>query len=67
MLTENYYSLASVNFALGIVGVIQVSRILAYNRSVKGQTAGQQVDAAKADAKLTAEGVKDDVKAAVAR
>jgi hypothetical protein len=67
MLTEKYYSLASVNFALGIVGVIQVSRILAYNRSVKGQTAGQQVDAAKADVKVTAEGVKDDVKAAVAR
>jgi hypothetical protein len=38
-----------VNFFLGIVGVVQVGRILNYNYTVKGQTAGEQVEAAKED------------------
>lgn len=58
-------SLAAVNFFLGVVGVIQVSRILAYQRSVKGQTAGEQLEAAKDETIAAAEGVKDKVQAAV--
>jgi mitochondrial pyruvate carrier 2 len=59
------YSLASVNFCLGCVGIIQVGRIFAYNQSVKKQSPGQQVDAAKDGIVATAEGVKDDAKASV--
>jgi len=36
------YLLAAVNFFLGCVGVIQVSRILAYQRSLKGETATKE-------------------------
>jgi len=41
--------LASVNFCLGIVGVIQVGRIVAYNYSEKGKAAaaGNQIETAK--------------------
>jgi hypothetical protein len=66
MLTWNDYSLASVNFALGCVGVIQVGRILAYRSSVKGKAA-QDIEAAKQNVVATAEGEKDNVKAAVGR
>jgi hypothetical protein len=44
-----FSSLAAVNFFLGIVGVIQVSRIVMYNQSQKGSP-------------LTVEAVKEDVK-----
>lgn len=54
--------LATVNFFLGIVGVIQVSRIVTYNYSVKGQTAEKQLESAKDSAVSAAEGLKDDVK-----
>jgi mitochondrial pyruvate carrier 2 len=60
------HSLASVNFCLGCVGVIQVGRIIAYNRSLKKST-GEQVNEVKDGIVASAEGVKDDVKAAVAR
>jgi hypothetical protein len=47
--------LATVNFFLGVVGVVQVSRILMYNAEQKKKGAlGQKV-----------EEVKEDVKAAV--
>lgn len=57
--------LASVNFFLGLVGVVQVSRIFAYNSSQKKLTAGQQVDAVKEGAVESAKGLKEDVVAAV--
>lgn len=61
---KNYF-LASVNFCLGCVGIIQVSRIVSYERSLKKKSPGQQLEAAKDDVVAAAEGVKDDVKAAV--
>jgi len=57
--------LATVNFFLGTVGIIQVSRILAYQRSVKGQAAGEQVEAAEESAVDAAKGLKKDVVDAV--
>lgn len=66
MLTRNY-SLASVNFCLGCVGVIQVGRIIAYNRSVGKNSTGEQVSEAKDSIVASAEGVKEEVKAAIAR
>ncbi len=54
-----FYRLASVNFFLGIVGVIQVSRIAAYNYS-KGKTTGAQLEDAKDSVVETAEGLKDE-------
>lgn len=59
-------SLAAVNFFLGAVGVIQVSRILIYQNSVEGKTAKQQLEAAKESAVGAAEGLKVDVKSVVA-
>jgi hypothetical protein len=44
-------SLAAVNFFLGLVGIVQVGRILMYKQSQKG--------------KSTVEEVKDEVKTAV--
>jgi len=57
--------LASVNFFLGLVGVVQVSRILSYNSSQKKLTAGEQIEAAKEGAVESATGLKEDVVAAV--
>jgi len=57
--------LASVNFCLGCVGVVQLGRIFAYNQGVKKQSPGQQIEAAKDSIVATAEGVKDDAKTAV--
>jgi len=57
--------LATVNFFLGTVGVIQVSRILVYQRSIKGQPTGEQVEAAKESAVDAAKGLKKDVVDAV--
>jgi mitochondrial pyruvate carrier 2 len=57
--------LASVNFCLGCVGIIQLGRIFMHNRAVKKQSPGQQMEAAKDNIVATAEGVKDDVKATV--
>lgn len=57
--------LATVNFFLGLVGVVQVSRIIAYNYSSKGKTAAEQLEAAKEDTVVTAQGLKEDAKAIV--
>jgi len=54
--------LSTVNFFLGLVGVVQVSRILMYNASQKNQTVPQQLEAAKDSAVVAAEGLKQDVK-----
>jgi hypothetical protein len=59
------HRLASVNFFLGLVGVVQVSRIVAYNTSHKKLTAGQQVEVAKEGAVESAQGLKKDVVEAV--
>jgi hypothetical protein len=53
-----------VNFCLGCVGIIQVSRIIAYERS-KGKRTTDEIKEAKDSVVATAEGVKDEVKAAV--
>lgn len=50
--------LAAVNFFLGIVGMIQVGRILAHQRAVKNGGLPAQVEA-------KAEEIKEEVKAAV--
>jgi hypothetical protein len=63
ILTQN--RLATVNFFLGIVGIVQVSRIVAYNMSVKDQTAKQQLVEAKEGAKEVAKGLEKDVVNAV--
>ena len=57
--------LASVNFFLGLVGVVQVSRIVMYNSSQKKLTAGEQIEAAKEGAVESAKGLKGDVVEAV--
>jgi hypothetical protein len=57
MLTE-VRSLAAVNFFLGLVGVVQVSRIVAYNMSQKGETVGEQITDAKEDVKDVANDLK---------
>jgi hypothetical protein len=54
-----------VNFCLGCVGVIQLGRIFAYNQTIKKQSPGQQIEAAKGNIVATGEGPKDDAKAAV--
>jgi hypothetical protein len=46
------HSLAAVNFFLGCVGVIQVSRILAYQRSIKDKTPAQNLEEVK-DSQIT--------------
>ena len=43
-------SLAAVNFFLGIVGVIQVSRILVWQQSQKEAPVAVELDKVKADA-----------------
>ncbi|KAG9236098.1 hypothetical protein BJ875DRAFT_482616 [Amylocarpus encephaloides] len=57
--------LATVNFFLGIVGVVQVSRILMYNASVKKQTPEQQLETAKDSVEESAVGVQEAVVDAV--
>lgn len=42
-----FNSLATVNFFLGMVGIVQVSRILYHNHTVKNQTVAEQVEEAK--------------------
>lgn len=63
------YRLAAVNFFLGCVGVVQVSRIFMYRRSLEGGSAvaaakdieHEVVDNVKAVAKKTGEAVKKSV------
>jgi len=57
--------LGAVNFFLGLVGVVQVSRIVAYNMSQKGETVGDQVQEAKVDVKDVANDLKGTVEDAV--
>jgi hypothetical protein len=57
--------LAAVNFFLGIVGVIQVSRIVAYNYSNKGESTTTQLEDAKEDIVDSAQSLKKDAIAAV--
>jgi len=59
------FRLASVNFCLGIVGVIQVSRIINYNYFTKKETTGQQIEEAKGDLKSVAGELKGKVEDAV--
>jgi len=57
--------LAAVNFFLGLVGVIQVSRIISYNATHKGETVGDQVKEAKENVEGVAKGLKVKVEEAV--
>lgn len=53
-------SLASVNFLLFCVGATQVSRVLMYQSSVKGETITDEVkDAAKEEAHIVESAIKD--------
>jgi len=59
------HRLATVNFFLGLVGIAQVSRIVAYNMSVKNQSPKEQLVEAKEGAKEVAKGIEKDVVNAV--
>ena len=54
-----------MNFCLAVVGVVQVSRILTYRSGVTG-SAERAIETSKVEEKSAAEGVKEDVKKAVA-
>lgn len=58
-------SLATVNFFLGVVGVIQVGRILSYNYKTKNEGAAAQLEEAKEGVKEDIKGVVDSVEGAV--
>lgn len=49
------------------MGIIQCARIFSYNASVKHETPKQQLEEAKSDIVHVAEGLKDDVKAAISK
>lgn len=54
------YSLASVNFLLGCVGIVQVTRVLMYQQSLKGKpTSDLVVDNAKDVKNTIVDGAKD--------
>lgn len=55
-LTNGFHRLAAVNFFLGCVGVVQVSRILMWQQSVKNGTAVELVEQDAKDAVRTARG-----------
>jgi len=57
--------LATVNAFLGLVGIIQCGRILAWRSSQKGQAPAEQIKDAKDDVIKTAQGVEADVKSAL--
>jgi len=57
--------LATVNAFLGMVGIVQCGRILAYRSSQKSQTPAEQIKDAKDDVVDTAKGIKGDVKSAL--
>jgi mitochondrial pyruvate carrier 2 len=64
LIANECYSLAAVNFFLGIVGAIQVGRILMYQQSLKGTTAtGEIKDMVKSEA-ATVKGIVKDPKGA---
>lgn len=52
--TNGSNSLAAVNFFLGCVGIVQVSRIVMWQRSVKGDAASELVQQDAKDAVRTA-------------
>jgi len=56
--------LATVNFFLGCVGITQVTRILLYQRSLKGTTAAQEVKLDVKDATDTVKGIAENPQAA---
>jgi hypothetical protein len=58
-------SLAAVNFFLGVVGVIQITRIALYNSSQKRLTPSEQVKEAKENVEGVAKELKKDVVNAV--
>jgi len=57
--------LAAVNFFLGVVGIIQVTRIVSHNMSVKNESPKEALEEAKDNVVETAQGVKGDVVDAV--
>lgn len=59
------YSLAAVNFFLGLVGMVQVGRILAHQRAVKNGSVPATVEEVKEQAVEAKNEVKEKVKAAV--
>ncbi|KAI0120671.1 hypothetical protein BJ170DRAFT_159678 [Xylariales sp. AK1849] len=59
VITPKNYLLAAVNFFLGIVGVVQLSRIAMYHQSLKGVP--PVVDEVKAEAKEVKEQAKEKV------
>lgn len=58
-LTLAHNSLATVNFFLGMVGIVQVSRILYHNYTTGAKTTGEQVEAAKEDVVDAAKDLKE--------
>lgn len=54
------YSLATVNAFLACVGAIQVTRIVMYNRSVKGESGAEAIKDAASEQAHVVEGVVKD-------
>ena len=57
--------LASVNFLLFCVGATQVSRVLSYQKTLKGDTVGEEVEKAAKQEKNILERVVEDPKSVV--
>lgn len=65
MANGDHDRLAAVNFFLGCVGTVQVGRILAYQRRVKGASTTEAVGIEAQEEKEVAKGVVKDPKGAV--
>lgn len=57
---DRFSRLAAVNFFLGCVGVVQVTRIMLYEQSVKNASVGQIAEKDAKDVAGTARGVAED-------
>ncbi|KAI9809301.1 MAG: hypothetical protein M1825_002592 [Sarcosagium campestre] len=56
------YLLAAVNFFLGCVGTVQVTRIISYQRSIKGKSIGDEAAGAGKEVGENIKGVQEEAK-----
>ena len=59
-IADTRYSLAAVNFFLGIVGITQVGRIMAYQRTLKNQPTSKTLEDDIKNVATTSEGIVKD-------
>ena len=62
---NDIFSLASVNFLLGCVGAVQVTRVLMYQQSLKQDTIPQEVEKAAKQEGAILKDIVEDPKGAV--